>query len=123
MQNKLMLEKISTVLSILTPRHHAEFDYICEKIRAIFEHRNNIAHSTALRGSGKRIVVMPLKLRHPVRLQEITYEPSQLRYYAERLDNLVRHLIERGHQIGIVRTREFSVPTLLGEVDHQPPAQ
>ncbi len=121
MANKVMLEKISTTLGILAPEHHPEIDKLCEKIRAIFEHRNTIAHSTAVGGAGKKIVVTSLKLRMPPKLVEITYNPVQLRVFTGRLYQIVRHLSERLSQVGVVPSRSLCVPNPLVPVRPQHP--
>lgn len=122
MANKVMLEKISTTIAIVAPQHHEELEPICDKIRGIFEHRNNIAHNTTLMGSGKQIVVVPMKLRPPIGLTKVTYHPAQLRGYCDRLRQLVRHLSERMRAIGVVQTKEYTLPTFVDQECPMPPA-
>ena len=121
MQNKVILEKISAAIAMIAPAEHDELDGVCTRFWAIFEHRNNVAHSSAIFGQGKRIVVYPLKLRPPFQSKKITYTPTQLREYGSKLLNHVRHLTERLRQLGLKRSAELSLPKPLGLAGQQPP--
>lgn len=111
--NKIMLEKISASIAIIAPQHHDELERICTKIRKIFDHRNNIAHSTALLGEGAKLIVVPLKLRSPIKLEKKIYHHRQLGEYSDRLRQLVRHLGQRLRAMGLKSTPELSAPTFL----------
>jgi hypothetical protein len=116
MQNKVMLEKITTTSMAISPSLGIKVGKLATKIRRIFEHRNMIAHNVAILGFGDTIKVSEMKLTETGKGgKEMAYKVADLRQHSDNLYRLVRHVSEvlKAHNVRGVQT--------LDEQDH--PAQ
>lgn len=116
MQNKVMIQKISEAIQVLAPAHHKELDKLCSKIRALFGHRNNLAHNIAILGGGDLIKITVIGLGKT----DLTYNTKQIQGFTERLYQVVRHLNQRLVDIGLSRLELLPLPTQLAPGHPQP---
>jgi hypothetical protein len=110
-QNKVLLSKVTQISQVLFRDDYPKIKTICEKIRRIFDHRNDIAHNAALMGSKKTLVVTPLKLDGKGGMTAKKITQAQIWEYTYSLYNLIRHLDVTLVESGLRKSEEYLSPT------------